>query len=151
MKTTLNTHDITNALLNDNNAAWSYTGAKALAEYLEQYEEDCGIELELDVVAFRCEYSEYNSLEEWAHSYFSAEQLTELLEIDEYEDQKSEDLERAEALEAQGQNGDAEQIREWYANDKGERAKHKEEALQNYILDHGHLIEFDGGIIVSDF
>ena len=70
MKTTLNTHDITAALLDDNNAAWSHKGAKALADYLEEYEEECGIELELDVVALRCDFSEYNSLEEWLTEYY---------------------------------------------------------------------------------
>ena len=43
MKNTLNTYEITNALLQDENAAWSYDGARALAEYLEEYEEACGI------------------------------------------------------------------------------------------------------------
>ena len=37
MKNTLNTYEIVNALLKDENADWSYTGAKALAEYLEDY------------------------------------------------------------------------------------------------------------------
>ena len=51
MKKTLTTYEIVNALLKDENADWSYTGARALAEYLEEYEEACGVELELDVVA----------------------------------------------------------------------------------------------------
>jgi len=70
MKTTLNTYEITDALTNDENAAWSYNGAKALAEYLEDYEEECGIELELDVVALRCEFTEYASLEDWLMEYY---------------------------------------------------------------------------------
>ena len=70
MKNTLNTYEIVNALLKDENADWSYTGAKALAEYLEDYEEDCGIELELDVIALRCEFSEYASLEDWLMEYY---------------------------------------------------------------------------------
>jgi len=91
MKTTLNTHDITNALLNDEHAAWSYNGAKALAEYLEQYEEDCGIELELDVVALRCEYMEEESLGKWARGYFSDDQLTEFLKDSDCEEETSRD------------------------------------------------------------
>ena len=70
MKNTLNTHETVNALLKDEYASWSLNGAKALAEYLEQYEEECGVELELDVVAFRCEYSEYASLKEWLIEYY---------------------------------------------------------------------------------
>lgn len=37
---------------------FSYEGSKALFEYLEKYEEDTGEELELDVIALCCEYTE---------------------------------------------------------------------------------------------
>lgn len=37
---------------------FSYEGKKALFEYLEQYEEDTGEELELDVIALCCDYYE---------------------------------------------------------------------------------------------
>jgi len=99
MKTTLNTHDIANALLNDKHAAWSYNGAKALAEYLEQYEEDCGVELELDVVALRCEYSEWDNLEDWGHSYFTDNQFKSL-----FKDLEEDDLDEeiAQYIEEQG-------------------------------------------------
>ena len=87
----------------DDNAAWSMAGAFALVEYLEQVEEDCGTEIEFDRVAIRCEYSEHESLQEWARYYFNSED-----------------------------EGNAEKIRD-------------------FIHDHGQLIEFDGGIIVSEF
>jgi len=87
----------------DENAAWSMAGAFALAEHLEQIEEDCGTEIEFDRVALRCEYSEHESLQEWARYYFNSDD-----------------------------EGDAEKIRE-------------------FIYDRGQLIEFDGGIIVSEF
>ena len=80
MKTTLNTYEITNALFNDKNADWSYNGAQALAEYLEQYEGDCGRELELDIVALRCELSEWDTLEGWGHSYFTNKEFKSLFE-----------------------------------------------------------------------
>jgi len=48
---------------------FSYEGAKALFEYLTQYEEDCDHELEFDPIAFRCEYSEYDNLEEVKNDY----------------------------------------------------------------------------------
>lgn len=70
MKTTLSTNEIADALKRDENAAWSYQGAKALAEYIEQMEEDTGEEMELDVVAIRCDFSEYASLQDWAVEYF---------------------------------------------------------------------------------
>ena len=69
MKTTLNTWQIADALKQDENAGWSYEGAKALAEYLEQYEEDTGEELELDVVAIRCDFTEYTCATEAAENY----------------------------------------------------------------------------------
>jgi hypothetical protein len=70
MKTTLSTSDIAHALKSDENANWSWNGARALAEYLEEYEESTGEELELDVVAIRCDFSQYDSLESWAEDYF---------------------------------------------------------------------------------
>lgn len=73
MKKTLSTSDIANALRQDDNAIWSWAGARALAEWLEEYEETTGDELELDVVAIRCDWSEYASLTEWADEYFSDE------------------------------------------------------------------------------
>ena len=97
----------------DDNAAWSMAGAYALIEYLEEYEEDCDTEIEFDRVALRWEYSETESLQEWARCYFTDDQLT-----DGYFSKDDED---------------------------------HEENIRDYILDHGQLIEFDGGIIVSEF
>ena len=48
---------------------FSYDGSKALFEHLTQYEEDCDKELEFDPIAFRCEYSEYDNLEEVKNDY----------------------------------------------------------------------------------
>jgi hypothetical protein len=69
MKTLLNTYDVANALAKDEYANWSQNGALALAEYLEEYEESTGEELELDPVAIRCEFSEYESVNEAAARY----------------------------------------------------------------------------------
>ena len=41
----------------------------ALFAYLESYEEDCGVELELDPVAICCDWAEYESAVEAAESY----------------------------------------------------------------------------------
>ena len=72
MKMTLNTYQIADALKNDTCASWSYNGSLALAEHLEEYEDrSTGEEMELDVVAIRCDFSEYSSLLEWAQDYFS--------------------------------------------------------------------------------
>jgi hypothetical protein len=111
MKKTLTTYEVANELLADDNADWTRSGALALAEHLEQLEEDCGVEFELDVVELRCEYTEYSSLLKCAEYYLTAERIAEVLEDSEDND----------------------------------------ETLREYIHDHGQLIEFDGGIIVSNF
>jgi len=116
MKTTLNTSDIAHALKSDENAAWTWNGAKALAEYLEQLEEETGEETEMDVCSIRCDFSESTSLVDWATDYFT--QWRGDLNIDE-------DLEE----------GDEE----------------IDDLIRSYIQDHGTLIEFDGGVIVSCF
>ena len=66
MKTTLSTHQAAEMLFNDENANWSRAGAFALCEYLEELEEDIGEEIEFCPVALRCDYSQYESLQEWA-------------------------------------------------------------------------------------
>ena len=48
---------------------FSYDGLKALYDYIEQYEEDCEQEVELDVIALCCEYTEYEDLEEFLGEY----------------------------------------------------------------------------------
>jgi len=61
MKATLSTSQAADLLKADTNARWSRAGARALVEHLEQLEQDCGAEIEFDVVAIRCDYSEYDS------------------------------------------------------------------------------------------
>lgn len=114
MKTTLTTSDIAHALKSDENANWGRAGARALAEWLEEMEESTGEEMELDVVAIRCDFSEYSSLQDWAKDYFS--NWKEDLDISEDDDEDEID-----------------------------------EKIKSHITDNGHLIEFDGGIIVSSF
>jgi hypothetical protein len=73
MKTTLSTHDIAHSLLQDSYANWSSCAAFALAEYLEEMEASTGEEIELDVVAIRCDFSEYESLQDWATQYYGTD------------------------------------------------------------------------------
>ena len=70
MKQTMTTSQIADALLADDNANWSYNGARAMAECLEEYEEASGQEMEFDRVAIRCDFSEYDGLRQWAEEYF---------------------------------------------------------------------------------
>jgi len=69
MVETLTTNEIADRLFRDKYAGWSYAGARALAEYLEDYEADSGETLEFDRVGLRCEYSEYGTAEEAATEY----------------------------------------------------------------------------------
>jgi len=79
---------------------FSYNGLRALFEYLEQLEEDCGTEMELDVIALCCDFSEYGHPQELAGEY--------------------------------GKEMSDEEVMEW-------------------LYDNTHVIEFEGGIIVSAF
>jgi hypothetical protein len=59
MKQSVNEYDFRRAFeLADRKDNFSYDGLAALFDYLEQYEEDCGTEIELDVIALCCDYSE---------------------------------------------------------------------------------------------
>ena len=44
-------------------------GLKALFDYLEELGDDCGEEIELDVIALCCEFVEYDSLEDFHNEY----------------------------------------------------------------------------------
>ena len=48
---------------------FTYEGKKALFDYLEQWEEDLGLEIELDTIALCGEYVEYATLEELFNDY----------------------------------------------------------------------------------
>ena len=76
MKQTLSTGQAANMLREDEYAGWSYAGALALVEWLEAQEDDLGEDLEMDVVALRCDFSEKESLYAWAKEYFAPEQYT---------------------------------------------------------------------------
>lgn len=81
MKTSIQLHDfINNEQLNN---AFSYAGRVALFEYLEQFEEDCGTELDFDPVAIRCDFTEYVNFADFWKDY------------DRYEYQCMEDIESA--------------------------------------------------------
>ena len=51
----------------DNN--FSYDGKRALFDYLENLEQDIGKEIDLDIIALCCEYSEYKDLNEYLKDY----------------------------------------------------------------------------------
>ena len=104
MITTLSTYDIANRLLRDNNAAWTRPGAFALAEYLQELENDTGEQMEFDAVAIRCDYAEYPTAVEAHNDITRGHDLTE----------------------------------------------EEEETALERLRDNGQVIEFDGGIIISN-
>ena len=48
---------------------FSEIGLKGLFEYLTEYEESTGEEIEYDPIAFCCEYTEYENIEEFWQDY----------------------------------------------------------------------------------
>ena len=57
---------------------FSYQGSKALYDYLTEYEESCDTELEFDPIAFRCDFDEYETLEECLDQYDDVNSLEDL-------------------------------------------------------------------------
>lgn len=48
---------------------FSYDGKSALFDYVKDYEEATGTEVNLDIIALCCEYSEYADIEEFRRYY----------------------------------------------------------------------------------
>ena len=53
----------------DREGQFSYEGKKALFEYLNELAEDLGEPIELDIIGICCDFTEYESLEEFNHDY----------------------------------------------------------------------------------
>jgi hypothetical protein len=61
MKTTVSRYDFERAFADaDRKENFSYEGLAVLFDYFESYEEETGQEIELDVIALCCEYTEDN-------------------------------------------------------------------------------------------
>ena len=59
MKRTINVYEFRDAVRDaDRMAGWTYEGLGVLFEWFEEYDEDCGTETELDVIAICCEFCE---------------------------------------------------------------------------------------------
>lgn len=80
MKQTLNLNQFCNEWnkWDDRKGSFSREGQKALFEYLENYEEETGEEIELDIVALCCEYTEYESLAELQKDYSNIKDMDDL-------------------------------------------------------------------------
>jgi hypothetical protein len=68
MRTTVNLHSFRNAFQSVRPDNFTYEGLEQLFDYFESYEDDTGEEIELDVIAICCEYSEL-SLEDFKTAY----------------------------------------------------------------------------------
>lgn len=66
MKTTISKYTFTDVMTLK---GFSYNGAVALFNYLEELEDDLGEEIEFDPIAFATEWCEYKTLEEIAHDF----------------------------------------------------------------------------------
>lgn len=65
---------------------FSEEGLKALFDYLEEYEEDTGIEIELDVIALCMEFTEYSDFEEFKENYSAYVEEHNIQNLDDLED-----------------------------------------------------------------
>ena len=69
MKQTITVYDFRDAFNRmGRGEQFSYEALGAIFEYLEQYEEDCGTEIELDPIAVCCDFAEYTA-EDLANEY----------------------------------------------------------------------------------
>ena len=78
MKTTVSQTDFVDAFTKMRPSNFSYEGLIALYDYLENFEEDTDKEIELDVIAFCCDYSEWDNLEEYKKSYSSINSIDDI-------------------------------------------------------------------------
>jgi len=78
MKTTVSKTDFVDAFTKMRPSNFSYEGLIALYDYLENFEEDTDKEIELDVIAFCCDYTEYENLEEYKKSYSSINSIDDI-------------------------------------------------------------------------
>lgn len=81
---TLSVNEIADELKGDEYAGWSYAAARALAEYLDDLDDQLGEQTEFDAVAIRCDYSEYSTALAAAKEYgFDEENEDEPEELEE--------------------------------------------------------------------
>ena len=80
MKQTVYLEDFRRAFESTRPKQFSYDALTALYNYFEQLEDDIGEELDLDVIAICCDYSEYKNFQELKSNYLNIKTLDELKE-----------------------------------------------------------------------
>ena len=82
MKQSVSIYDFERAFKRCERENFSYDGLKALFEYLEEFEDGTGEEVELYVIALCCEYAEYDSLNEYNDDYGTEYDEIDLIQDD---------------------------------------------------------------------
>lgn len=77
MKQTVNFTNFCDAFRNLRPNNFSYEGLQALFDYLTELEDDTGQEIELDVIALCCDYTEYKDLNEYLNERYTTEEINE--------------------------------------------------------------------------
>lgn len=67
--TTVDIHQFRQAFVDYDRNHFSCEGESALFDMLEEYSEDSGTPVELDIIALCCEYTEYEDLKEIQETY----------------------------------------------------------------------------------
>ena len=80
MKQTVNFSQFCDSFSEDRKNQFSYKGKRALFDYLEEYEESTGEEIELDTITLCSEYTEYENLKELQENYNDIESMEDLEE-----------------------------------------------------------------------
>ena len=78
MKTTVSKTDFVDAFEKMRPSNFTYEGLECLYNYLIDYEQDTDTEIELDVIALCCDYSEYKNLDEYRKSYSSINSIDDI-------------------------------------------------------------------------
>ena len=79
MKKTINLHEFRNEFDEYGRSEnFSYKGLEVLFDHLEDLGDDLGEEIELDVIAICCEFTEYENLEELQQNYNDIETMEDL-------------------------------------------------------------------------
>ncbi len=99
MITTINSYDFIQAFESVRPNNFSREGLLALFDYLEMLEDDLGEQIELDVIALCCEYSEYENLKEFQENYGvngneykslnDIDEMTRVISIDKYDEDRN--------------------------------------------------------------
>ena len=81
MKKTMNSQDFTDAFKNmGRENQFSFSGLRALFDYIEEFEQETDEEYELDVIALCCEFSEYKDIAELKEEREDVKDLEDLEE-----------------------------------------------------------------------